>query len=93
MVDFRRLNESLDALAVVRALGIEIAWVFSAQIRCRCPFHQSKSGRSMSVGRSARHWYCHSRECHQHGDLIDLWARLRGVSLPTAAREMKERFG
>jgi hypothetical protein len=92
MIDFRRLNEQLDSLAVVRRLGLEIAWVFATYVRLRCPFHDSRSGRSFDVSRLNRHCYCHSRECHWRGDLIDLTAAVLGCSLVEAARRLKEEF-
>jgi hypothetical protein len=93
MLDFKRLNMELDAVDVVRALGIEVAWVFPRYLRCRCPFHDSRSGRTLQIDREVRKGYCHSRQCHWHGDLIDLWSDVNRVPLGEAARQMQAEFG
>jgi DNA primase len=92
MLSFRDLNSQLPALEVLRALGLECSVIHRPQWRGRCPFHDSRTGRTLSVSLTERKWQCWSRECRQHGDLIDLWARVKGLSLVEAARQLKEEF-
>lgn len=95
MIDFQRLNLALPTLDVLRALGLACKTRTTEHWRGQCPFHESTSGRSRSLEVSIplRKWHCHSRACGQYGDLLDLWAGVRRVSLLTAARELAREFG
>jgi len=92
MIDFKRLNEGLPALQVLEMLLLRRAYVAGAYWRGKCPFHQSSSpvSRSFEVNLDRRVFYCF--KCKQTGDLIGLWARLRGVRNYLAAQELAKQF-
>jgi len=92
MLDFRLLNEQLNVYEVARALDLHQFHGQSAYWRGECPFHQSTSRkpRSLKIDPGSRKWYCH--KCHRGGDLIDLWAGVRGISLIAAAAQMSVEF-
>lgn len=93
MLDFKVLNRQLSALAVIRSLGLEADTCTRHKWRGRCPFHQSGNlrSRSLAVDLQLRAWYCH--RCKVGGDLIDLWAGVRGIGLYRAAEELLRTFG
>ncbi len=93
MVDFERLNQSLPTVRVLDALGLERKYLHRTHWRGRCPFHDSASGNTLSIGLAERKWMCHSRGCLRHGDLIDLWAGVRCITLVQAAAELAAEFG
>lgn len=92
MLDFKRLNEDLPALAVLQALRLQAASYTCEEWRGRCPYHQSSSKRprSLAVSLSLRKFVCH--RCGAHGDLIDLWSKVRGVPLWEAGVDLKREF-
>ena len=92
LVNFAALNQSLDASAVLRALELHCVSIGVYQWRGRCPFHASQSGKTLSVSLTRRKFLCHAARCGRHGDLIDLWAGVRGLTLRAAALELAERF-
>ena len=94
MIDFRRLNTALPALAVLQALGLEEASRTPTEWRGKCPFHASecRRSRSLAVSLESGHWYCHNARCHATGDLIDLWSRYHSVTLHDAARRLASMF-
>jgi len=94
MLDFRYLNSQLDADQVLRLLRAPGRWETPDHWRGACPCHQSSNprSRSLSLSRSARKWTCHNGRCRRVGDLIDLYACVRGLSLLDAARELAETF-
>jgi DNA primase len=93
MIDFKRLNESLPGLQVLELLMLRRAYVSGAYWRGKCPFHQSSSAvsRSFEVNLDRRVYYCF--RCKATGDLLGLWARLRGVRNYLAAEQLAREFG
>ena len=73
-MNFRLLNASLDALAVIRELRLDTNSLGKGQWRGRCPFHHSEKlrSRSLAISLPLRKFLCHSGRCGAHGDLIDL---------------------
>lgn len=58
------------------------------QLRGPCPIHKSSTSRScvFSVNLTRDVWYCH--KCKTGGDVIDLYARAKGISTHDAALEL-----
>ena len=94
MIDFRTFNASLDTITVIRELRLETNSLGGGQWRGRCPFHHSENPRSRSLAISLplRKFMCHNAKCGAHGDLIDLWAYVRQLSLQDAAVEIMNLF-
>ena len=53
--------------------------------RCRgpCPIHRGDGrGRTFSVHLADNVFHCFNATCGKQGDVIDLWATVKGMSLP-----------
>jgi DNA primase len=92
MRDWKCLNLALPAHQVAEMLGLECHAYTGRWWRGRCPFHQSGAlrSRSMQINCVLRLYYCH--RCHRSGDLIDLVARVTGVSMYVAAERLATEF-
>jgi len=82
MIDFQRIRQSTDIVAIAKWLGLEVQGD-----KARCPFHQDhtpslsfKDGRFKCFG------------CDASGDATDLVAKLRNVSVTEAAQQIQEAF-
>jgi transposase len=63
------------------------------QQRCACPIHRGDArGRTFSVNLQENVFQCFEARCGQKGDVIDLWAALRGLSLREAALDLVRTF-
>jgi hypothetical protein len=91
-MDLRTLNASLPAKEVLGTLRMLIGHYEGLHWRGGCPFHQSRSphSRSLAVNVHLRKFFCH--RCRAHGDLVDLYAHLMGLTLHHAAVQLRERF-
>jgi hypothetical protein len=56
------------------------------RLACRCPFHNSKSGRSFTVDPERGLWYCFGCQCG--GDLIKFVMRRDGCSFKAACQTL-----
>jgi hypothetical protein len=56
-------------------------------ITLRCPFHDDKEP-SFWIDTTRNLWGCHA--CGVRGDVINLYARLNGLTVPEAIRKMRE---
>lgn len=92
MIDFRMLNQALPVREVLDLLGLRYASIQGRHWRGKCPFHQSASvvSRSLMVDLYAAKFFCH--KCHEFGDILDLWSRVKGVTLVAAAQELQRQF-
>ena len=82
MIDFQRIRQSADIVAIAKWLGLE---VYGG--KAKCPFHQDytpslsfKDGRYKCFG------------CDASGDAIDLVAKLNHISITEAAQQITEVF-
>jgi len=73
----------IPAAEVARREGLSLRRRGAREWTC-CPFHGEKTP-SLCFDDAGR-WYCFG--CHRHGDSVDLYAALRGVSLMEAARAL-----
>jgi DNA primase len=65
-----------------------------AQRRCACPIHRGDGrGRTFSVNVQENVFCCFDARCGKHGDVIDLWAAVRQLSLREAALDLVRTFG
>jgi len=59
-----------------------------------CPIHRGEGrGRTFSVNLEAQGFTGFNKTCGQHGDVIDLWASVKGMSLREAALDLVQTFG
>ena len=65
----------------------------SAQ-RCACPINRGDArGRTFSVNLDDNVYQCFDATCQSKGDVINLWAAVRGLSLRAAALDLVQTFG
>jgi hypothetical protein len=94
-LDFAHLKRQLPLARVLDQLGL------SARLRGRgpqrrgpCPLHRGDArGRTFSVNLDANVFQCFDKRCGQKGDVIDLWAAAKGLSLRAAALDLVHTFG
>jgi transposase len=95
-IDFAQLRKHVTMEQVLRELH---AWDGlkgrGAQRRGPCPIHEPSSteGRSFSVNVRRNVFQCFDASCRAKGNVLDLWALSRHVTIAQAAHELTERFG
>jgi hypothetical protein len=94
-LDFAHLKRQLPMARVLDQLG----WAprlrgRGAQRRGACPLHRGDArGRTFSVNLDDNVFQCFDKKCGQKGDVIDLWAAVKGLSLRAAALDLVNTFG
>jgi len=93
-IDFAHLKRQLPLARVLDHLGLTGRLRGSgAQRRCTCPIHRGDArGQTFSVNLQEDVFVCFDAGCGKKGDVIDLWAAVRGLSLRQAAEELVETF-
>lgn len=90
-IDFAKLRVQISLVDVLPLLHFEAVSRTEMEIRGRCPFGCSRSGRNFVAYLDSQRYYCHS--CHRTGRAVDLWAALRRLSDCDAARDLCARLG
>src|SRR5262249_30294119 len=85
-LDFAHLKRQLPLTRVLDQLGLSARLRGSGpQRRCACPLHRGDTrGRTFSVNLDDNVFQCFDNKCGQKGDVIDLWACVKGLSLREA---------
>jgi len=89
-IDFAKVKEQLTCKRVLMSEGWQAVSEFRDTVRGPCPLHRSRSKRSRSMALTGPVWYCHY--CKRGGDVIDLWAEMRSLTLLEAAHDLVNRF-
>jgi hypothetical protein len=89
-IDFTDLKAKISIEQVLSMLGIELKSQ-GDQLRGRCPIHQGGNDRQFVVTPAKGVWYCFG-DCASGGDMIELVAKARSVSVKQAAQEIAEHF-
>jgi transposase len=94
-LDFAHLKQQLPLTRVLDQLGLASRLRGSGpQRRCACPLHRGDArGRTFSVNLDDNVFQCFDKKCGQKGDVIDLWASVKGLSLREAALDLVHTFG
>ena len=94
-VDFTHLTKQLPLARVLDQLGLLARLKGSGpQRRGPCPLHRGDGrGRTFSVNLDKHVFCCHAATCGRQGDVIDLWAAARSLSLREAALDLVRTFG
>lgn len=94
IVDFAHLKQQLPMARVLDQLGLSARLRGSGpQRRGTCPIHRGDGrGRTFSVNLEAQVFTCFDKTCGQHGDVIDLWASVKGMPLRQAALDLVQTF-
>jgi transposase len=95
LLDFAHVKQQLPLARVLDHLGLTGRLRGAgAQRRCACPLHRGDArGRTFSVNLDAGVFQCFDKTCARRGDVIDLWAGVRGLSLRDAALDLVHTFG
>jgi hypothetical protein len=93
-IDFAHLKSQLSLGRVLDQLGLLSRLRGSTeQRRCACPIHRGDGrGRTFSVNLSEGVFCCFDSRCGKQGDVIDLWAALKQMSLREAALDLINTF-
>jgi transposase len=93
-VDFTHLRGQLPMARVLDQLGLTSRLRGAgAQKRAACPIHRGDArGRTFSVNLEENVFQCFDAQCGAKGDVIDLWAAVKGLSLRAAALDLVETF-
>jgi transposase len=93
-VDFADLKRQLPLARVLDQLGLLAGLRGSGpQRRGPCPLHRGdRRGRTFGVNLDEHVFTCFDPACARHGDVIDLWATVKGLSLRDAALDLLETF-
>jgi transposase len=94
-VAFDHIKRQLSMTQVLEHLGLADRLRGKAeQRRGPCPIHRGDGrGRTFSVKLHEGSFQCFDARCAAKGDVIDLWAALRHMSLRDAALDLVETFG
>jgi hypothetical protein len=94
-IDFAHLKRQLPIARVLDQLELSSRLRGSGpQRRCTCPIHRGDArGRTFSVHLDDNVFQCFDKTCAKKGDVIDLWASVRGMSLREAALDLVRTFG
>jgi transposase len=94
-VDFAHVKRQLPILRVLDQLGLTVRLKgVGAQKRCACPIHRGdQRGRTFSVHLEQGVFHCFDQRCGAKGDVIDLWASVKGMFLRDAALDLIQTFG
>src|SRR5262249_46918084 len=94
VIDFAHLKRQLPLTRVLDQLGLTPRLRGAGpQRRCACPIHRGDArGRTFSVNLDDDVFQCFDRACGKKGDVIDLWASVRGLSLREAALDLVRTF-
>jgi transposase len=93
-LDFAHLKSQLPLSRVLDQLGLSGRLRGGgAQRRCACPIHRGDGrGRTFSVNLQEGVFCCFDSRCGKQGDVIDLWAAVRQLSLREAAVDLVRTF-
>jgi len=91
-IDYVTLRRRLRLSQVLELMGFVATARSGAQVRGRCPLHESHSPRSRSfAAQLERHcWQCF--RCGAHGNALDLWMAVTGKPLYEAALDLCNRL-
>jgi hypothetical protein len=91
---FAHLKRQLSMARVLDHLGLTPRLRGTgAQRRCPCPIHRGDGrGRTFSVNLDENVFQCFDTTCGKHGDVIDLWARVKAMSVRQGAIDLTRTF-
>lgn len=93
-IDFAHVKRQLTMARVLDHLGLLSRLRGSgAQRRSSCPIHRGDArGRTFSVNLQENVFQCFDSSCAKNGDVIDLWANVKAMSLRAAALDLVRTF-
>lgn len=85
-VDFADVKARFSIEQVATLLGLD-AKMRNGQLRCACPVHDGGT-RALVITPAKEAFYCFAPECKTGGDLIELYAHAKRLSVKDAALEL-----
>jgi DNA primase len=87
-LNYRQLRQQISIGQVLDLIGFLPTWQRGPQLRGRCPLPgcSSTSAQPFSVHLDQHVYRCFV--CRSHGNALDLWVAIRGLSLHQAALEL-----
>ncbi len=87
-IDYQQLRRQITMREVLDRIDFQPTSRHGPQLRGRCPIPgcHSTSDRSFSVHLGRQVYQCFA--CHSHGNVLDLWAAVRGLSFTHAALDL-----
>jgi DNA primase len=87
-IDYRELRRQITMREVLDLIGFQATSRHDPQLRGPCPIPACRctSGQPFSVHLDRQVYRCFV--CHCHGNALDLWAAVRGLSLHHAALDL-----
>ena len=84
-IDYRQLRQQITMGEVLDLIGFQPTSRHGPQLRGSCPIPvcRSASDHSFSVHLARQVYHCFA--CRSHGNTLDLWAAVRGLSIHQAA--------
>jgi DNA primase len=92
-VDYRVVQSRVPMARVLVWLGFVAQRAAGEQLRGPCPVHGSPSSRSHSFSVHLRRGVCRCFKCGFTGNQIQLWARLKGMTVYEAALDLCQQAG
>lgn len=92
-VDFGVSRQTISMDDVLRLLRFEASSRRGDQLRGACPIHGSSSSRSRSFSANVRLGRYHCFVCGSHGNTLELWAAVHGISVYEATIELCQLLG
>jgi hypothetical protein len=91
-VNFAELKQRTSIEDVLQALGLLSQLKGNGQqLRGKCPLHRSGGNREFVVTPAKNVWYCFG-ECQAGGDQLELYAKVKGIGVKEAAKELAGRM-
>jgi DNA primase len=90
-IDFNLVKQSVSMEMLIIHFGITQLSRREDEVRLKCPFHQGKSGNSLSVNLAKNTFYCFG--CKARGNVLDFVAKSEKCSVKDAALKLNEWFG
>lgn len=94
MIDFKKINQDLDALYIVQMLGMDNQW-HGSRLYIRCPEHRERTGKEETNLDNCilNHNGYHCFSCQASGNITKLISKTLNIDLHEAAKTAAEVMG
>lgn len=89
-IDFKLVKEAVSMEMLCLHYGLSDFQRNGTELRGRCPFHNSKSGRTLAVNLDKNTFYCFG--CKTRGNVLDFVAKMEPCNVRDAALKLDEWF-
>jgi len=92
-VDFNAVQDLVPIAKVLELAGFVARGGSGGQLHGPCPVHKSQSRRSRCLSADLAKGVCKCHKCGFSGNQIQLWAKLKGMTVYQAAIDLCQRAG